>query len=362
MKKVLLVLLLSITFGYSQVTTLERLRELNENPPINIILLIGDGMGLSQISAGMYANKNSSALEKFNVIGLQKTHSANALVTDSAASGTAMACGKKTYNGAVGVSMARQPLKSILDICESKNYITGLISTSSIVHATPASFYAKVVSRKEYQEIALQLSEHEVDYFIGGGEKHFNKREDKRDLITEMEDKNYEIVSTFSRFKKSESNKLGYFTYDDEPPRVLDLRKPALGDLLSSTLEKMDGRNQPFFIMVEGSQIDWGGHGNDTDYIVSEFKDFNGAIDVAFEFAKKDENTLVIVTADHETGGMGINKGSIRTFRFEAQYTTLGHTATMVPVFSYGPFSEKFSGIYDNTAIFQKMVESINGP
>ncbi len=362
MRNSIIVLLLSITFSYSQVTTLERLRKLNENPPINIILLIGDGMGLSQISAGMYADKNSTALEKFNVIGLQKTHSANALVTDSAASATAMACGKKTYNGAIGVNMARQPLESILEICKSKNYLAGLISTSSIVHATPASFYANVVSRKEYQDIALQLSEHEVDYFIGGGKKHFDKREDKRDLISEMEDKNYEIVSTFSRFKKSESNKVGYFTYVDEPPRALDLRKPSLGDLLSSTLEKIDSRNQPFFLMVEGSQIDWGGHGNDTDYIVSEFEDFDGAIDVAFEFAKKDQNTLVIVTADHETGGMGINKGSIRTFKFEAQYTTLGHTATMVPVFSYGPSSEKFSGIYDNTEIFQKMVESINGP
>jgi len=362
MKKIFFLTLFSITLGYSQVTTLERLRELNENPPINIILLIGDGMGLSQISAGMYAGKNSSALEKFNVIGLQKTHSANALVTDSAASGTAIACGKKTYNGAVGVSMARQPLKSILDICESKNYITGLISTSSIVHATPASFYAKVISRKEYQEIALQLSEHEVDYFIGGGQKHFNKRDDKRNLLNEMEENGYEIVASFSRFKKSESNKLGYFTYTDEPPRALDLRKPSLEDLLSSSLEKMDTRKNPFFIMVEGSQIDWGGHGNDTDYIVSEFKDFDGAIDVAFEFAKKDQNTLVIVTADHETGGMGINKGNIKTFRFEAQYTTLGHTATMVPVFSYGPDSEKFSGIYENTSIFQKMLESINGP
>ena len=177
-----------------------------------------------------------------------------------------------------------------------------------------------------------------------------------------MEDKNYEIVSTFSRFKKSESNKLGYFTYNDEPPRALDLRKPSLRDLLSSTLGKLETRNNPFFIMVEGSQIDWGGHGNDTDYVVSEFKDFNGAIDVAFEFAKKNQNTLVIVTADHETGGMGINKGSIKTFRFEAQYTTLGHTATMVPVFSYGPFSEKFSGIYENISIFQKMIESINRP
>ncbi|MEE3034993.1 MAG: alkaline phosphatase [Bacteroidota bacterium] len=359
MKKIFFLTLLSITLGYSQVTTLERLRELNENPDINIILMIGDGMGLTQISAGTYFNDNSSALEKFDVIGLSKTQSANSLVTDSAASGTAMACGKKTYNGAVGVSMARQPLESILEICKSRDYITGLIATSSIVHATPASFYAKVESRREYQEIALQLSEHEVDYFVGGGEKHFNKRDDKRNLIDEMEEKSYEIVTSFSKFQKSESNKLGYFTYNDEPPRALDLRKPSLEDVLSSTLEKIEARQNPFFIMVEGSQIDWGGHGNDTDYIVSEFKDFNGAVDVAFEFAKKNQNTLVIVTADHETGGMAINKGNIKTLRFEASYTTLGHTATMVPVFSYGPFSEKFSGIYENTSIFEKMLESI---
>ena len=355
MKKIFFLTLFSITLGYSQVTTLERLRELNENPPINIILLIGDGMGLSQISAGMYAGKNSSALEKFNVIGLQKTHSANALVTDSAASGTAIACGKKTYNGAVGVSMARQPLKSILDICESKNYITGLISTSSIVHATPASFYAKVISRKEYQEIALQLSEHEVDYFIGGGQKHFNKRDDKRNLLNEMEENGYEIVASFSRFKKSESNKLGYFTYTDEPPRALDLRKPSLEDLLSSTLEKMDARKNPFFIMVEGSQIDWGGHDNDSEHMISEMLEFDRTVEKVFNFANIDKNTTVIITADHETGGVAIIDGNIEDSKVVNKYISENHTATMVPIFSFGPYSSLFSGVYDNTEIFDKL-------
>ena len=133
--------------------------------------MIGDGMGLSQITAGMYSNGNKTALEEFTFIGLSKTHSHNSLVTDSAASGTAMASGVKTLNGVIGINIKNQKVKSILEISKERGYQTGLIATSSIVHATPASFYAKVLSRKEYQKIALQMSESVVDYFIGGGAK-----------------------------------------------------------------------------------------------------------------------------------------------------------------------------------------------
>ena len=142
--------------------------------------------------------------------------------------------------------------------------------------------------------------------------------------------------------------------------------EPTLKEMLKFSLERakaaIDNQCRGSFIMVEGSQVDWAGHANNIDYLERELGEFDEATRYALDYAKNNQNTLVVVTADHETGGMGINKGSIRTFKFEAQYTTLGHTATMVPVFSYGPFSEKFSGIYDNTEIFQKMVESINGP
>ena len=148
--------------------------------------MIGDGMGLTQISSGMYANNNSTALEGFEYVGLSKTHALGKLVTDSAASGTAMACGVKTYNGVIGIDGKNKSHPSILEICQEKGYKTGLIATSSIVHATPASFYAKVISRRLYEKIAYQLSQHKIDLFVGGGKDYFTKREDNRNLVNEM--------------------------------------------------------------------------------------------------------------------------------------------------------------------------------
>ncbi|MGB2252956.1 MAG: alkaline phosphatase [Flavobacteriaceae bacterium] len=325
--------------------------------PLNVILLIGDGMGLSQISAGMYANNNQTVLEDFSIIGLSKTHAINSLVTDSAASGTAMACGEKTYNGVLGISSRNQKLESVLEICEDNGYNTGLIANSSIVHATPASFYANIDSRKKYEEIALQLSESNVDYFIGGGKKYFNKREDNRNLIKEMD--KVDVVKNFNAYKKSDVDRIGFFTYNDEPPSIIDGRAPLLAKYLTATLDKLDNRKEPFFLMVEGSQIDWGGHANDIEYITSEFIEFNSAIEVALNFAKNNSNTLVIVTADHETGGLAITMGKTKGYEIVAGFNTGGHSATMVPVFSYGKFSELFGGIYDNTQIFHKMIEAL---
>lgn len=326
--------------------------------PLNVILLIGDGMGLTQISAGMYVNNNQTVLEDFPVIGLSKTHATNSLVTDSAASGTAMACGEKTYNGVLGISSRNQKLESVLEICEDNGYNTGLIANSSIVHATPASFYANIDSRRKYEEIALQLSESHVDYFIGGGKRYFNKREDNRNLIKEMD--KVAVVKNFNAYQKSDADRIGFFTFNDEPPSIIDGRPPLLAKYLTATLDKLENRVEPFFLMVEGSQIDWGGHANDIEYITSEFIEFNEAIGVALNFAKNNSNTLVIVTADHETGGLAITMGKTKGYEIVASFNTGGHSATMVPVFSYGRFSELFGGIYDNTQIFHKMIEALS--
>ena len=191
-----------------------------ENKLPNIIFMIGDGMGLSQVTAGTYSNGNTSSLEEMEFVGLQKTHAHNRLVTDSAASGTAMACGEKTFNGVIGINSKNKKLKSILEYCITKEYNTALVATSSIVHATPASFYANVISRRQYEDIALQLRFHNVNYFIGGGQKYFNRREDKRNLLKEMEVEGYTIVNNINNFKNSSSDKLGFFTYTDEPPLI----------------------------------------------------------------------------------------------------------------------------------------------
>ncbi|MDA9768603.1 alkaline phosphatase [Flavobacteriaceae bacterium] len=330
---------------------------LSQEKTPNIILMIGDGMGLTQISAGMYANNNSTALEGFEYIGLSKTYAYDQFITDSAASGTAMASGVKTYNGVLGIDSKNIPKKSILEICQEKGYNTALIATSSIAHATPAAFYAKINSRRKYEDIALQLSEHNVNLFIGGGEMFFNKREDKRNLLDEMSD--YDFVKNLDKLSESESNKIGYLTYKEEPPRKLDGRKPALEDMASTSLEKMKSFGKPFFMMIEGSQIDWGGHSNEMDYVLSEFKEFNTTLQRVLDFAKADGNTLVIVTADHETGGLTLSGGDVERSISKGTFSTKGHSATMVPVFSYGPNAELFKGIYENTAIFDKMLESL---
>lgn len=329
-----------------------------QESPTNIILMIGDGTGLSQITAGMYANGNKTNLEAFPVIGLSKTHSSNALVTDSAASGTAMACGVKTMNGVIGISMRNEYKSSILELSKEKAYKTGLIATSSIVHATPASFYANVVSRKKYEDIAFQLSESVVDYFIAGGKKHFNRRSDRRNLLKEMTE--WEFTNNLKSFDESMGKRIGYFTNDDEPLPIREGRRPRLEAATISMLKKLNQNNDPFFLMIEGSQIDWGGHANDLGYIISEFRDFDEAIGQMVEFVQQNPNTLLVVTADHETGGLGLSAGNIKNFTPKGGFVTGGHTASMVPVFAMGVGAESFAGIYENTAIFEKMLAVLN--
>lgn len=328
----------------------------------NIILLIGDGMGVTQISAGMYMNGNTLNLERFKVIGLHKPSASNDLVTDSAAGATAFACGKKTYNGAIGVGPDKQPIKTILEYAEEKGLATGLVATSTITHATPASFIAHVEQRKMMEEIALDFMKTEVDLFIGGGKKYFDTRSDNKNLSQTLRDKGY-FISDFvtdelATLEFPKDKNIGYFTANDNPLPAYQGRD-YIGIATEKSINYLDQKNDKgFFLMVEGSQIDWGGHANNSDYIVSEVIDFDNAVKAALDFAEKDGNTLVIVTADHETGGYAINKGSTLD-SLVTKFTTDYHTADLIPVFAFGPKSADFGGIYENTAIFDKMMNAL---
>lgn len=325
--------------------------------PKNVILLIGDGMGLTQITAGMYQNNNALNLEKFKNIGLHKSYSADKLITDSAAGATAFACGVKTYNGAIGVDQDTVAIKTLLEMAEERNMPTGLVATSTITHATPGSFIAHQPSRKLQEAIAADFLKTEVDFFIGGGMKYFSLREtDDRNIINELESKNYQIESfldkELSDIKLDNTKNFGYFTSNGSPLPKASGRNylNQSTDMALKFLSKR-GKNNGFFLMIEGSQIDWGGHANDSEYIISEMLDFDKTIGVVLDFAKKDGNTLVVVTADHETGGYAINPGS-EMGEIIGAFTTDYHTAAMIPVFAYGPGSDLFCGIYENTAIF----------
>ncbi len=332
--------------------------------PKNVILMIGDGMGITQISAGLYSNDNQLFLEKFPVIGLHKSYASDNLVTDSAAGATAFACGVKTYNGAIGVNPDTIAVKTILEEAEEKGMPTGMVSTSTIVHATPASFAAHVKQRKMYEDIAADFMETEIDLIIGGGKKYFDRRKDGRDLYKEMSKNNYQVSDyfqqDFSAVSAKSSKNFAYFTSDDDPLPVAQGRDyfvPAC-QFATAFLDNKDNRDKGFFLMLEGSQIDWGGHANNSDYIVTEMIEFDRAIGKILEFAQQDGETLVIVTADHETGGYAIQSGSTMDSLVTA-FTSDYHTADLIPVFAYGPGAELFGGIYENTAIYDKMRKAL---
>lgn len=344
----------------------EVIKEVKSDQPTNLILMIGDGMGLTQITAGMYSNGNKTELERCPVVGLQKTQASDNLVTDSAASATAFACGVKSYNGAIGVDQDTTPVNSILWHAEQLGLPTGLVVSSTIVHATPASFYAHNKYRKNYEEIAAEVVDSNVDFLVGGGKKYFDRRKmDERNLLDELEKKSYKVSHFAAGELKDMENDVErnmiYLTADSDPIPFSGGReylKPAAKKAVRYLDEKStDG----FFLMIEGSQIDWGGHANLTDYVVSEFLEFNEIIGYVLDYAKADGNTLVVITADHETGGLAINPGS-KMDSLETVFTTPKHTATMVPIFAYGPGAEKFAGIYENTAIFDKMKEVFIDP
>lgn len=326
--------------------------------PKNIILMVGDGMGVAQIYAGLTGNFGHLNLEQFPVVGFHKNQASNNYVTDSAAGATAFSCGVKTYNGAIGVDKDGNPVPTILEIAEEKGLSTGMVVTCSITHATPASFISHQPSRSLDEDIAKDFLATDIDVFIGGGRKFFANRSDGLNLIDSLKNRNYQIANSIEEVQQVKSGKLAAFLADEQQASFSGGRGDELVKSTEVALDLLKTNKKGMFLMVEGSQIDWGGHGNNTQYIVEEMIDFDNAIGKVLEFAKKDGNTLVIVTADHETGGFTINKGSTETGVVEGKFTTGSHTGVMIPVFAYGPGSEKFAGIYENNEIFHKMLEA----
>jgi len=323
--------------------------------PKNVIMMIGDGMGTAQVFSGLTANGGHLFLDNFKHVGFSKTQSSNGYITDSAAGGTALSTGQKTYNGAIGVNTDTVAIKTVLEMAEDKGLATGLVSTSAITHATPASYIAHQGSRGSYEDIAADFLKTDIDVFIGGGYKHFTERKDKRDLTSELKQKGYQVLRNMDEIAQVKSGKLAGLTADEHND-IFSKRKMSLPLSTQTALNILDQNKNGFFIMIEGSQIDWGGHQNNVGYIVGEMLDFDQTIGKALEFAAKDGETLIVITADHETGGMAITGGDMKTGMVKGAFPTGDHTAVMVPVFAYGPGAENFAGIMENTDIAKKIM------
>ena len=331
-------------------------------PPVNVVLLIGDGMGLGQLSAAYVDRPGEFVFDRFPVIGLQKTTSADNLITDSAAAGTAMATGVKTNNSAIGLGPDSARLTDIVELAAARDYATGIVVSSSLTHATPASFVAHAPLRGMVEQIAEDLSQSPLDLLIGGGQRGFERRYDGRNLLDTLRARGYTVYPAGSRplrkLTLSPAERLAYFTANEEPPSVLEGRRylPRAAGLAMRHLHR-SGR-AGYFLLVEGSQIDWAGHQNDKAMLLAELHDFQRTVARVLDEAAAQGNTLVIATADHETGGLALGRGS-RLGAPRLDFSGKKHTGTLVPVFAYGPGSARFSGIYENTAIFDGIREAI---
>ena len=334
----------------------------NLSQPKNIILMIGDGMGLSQITAAIYSSQKTLSLEEIQHIGLIKTNSASSIITDSAAGATAFSTGEKTYNGSINMNIDTLPLVPITVNLYNNQIKTGIVTSSSVTHATPACFYGNMKDRyDDYEELAKQFISSNINVLIGGGEYYFNKRKDKTNLIDSLKNKNYLVIESINDNIDEDTEYLVNFCSPKHPKSKIDGRGDFLPIAAEKAINVLNTNNQNgFFLMIEGAQIDWGGHDNDSEYIISETIDFDNTLKKVLDFAKKDKETLVLVTADHETGGYGIIGGDASKYKIDADFLITEHTATMVPIFAYGPGSAKYTGTFHNNKLYNKLLSSFN--
>ncbi len=319
----------------------------------NVIVLIGDGMGLEQISVGWVLNGGHLNMDNFQVTGGSRTYATDKLITDSSAGGTAIATGVKTKCGYIGIGLDGKPVSSLLHHAQALGKKTGVVVSCRINDATPADFVCHSDDRHEEAAIAAQYVDSGVDFISGGGRKFWEGRQDGRNLIEEMKERGYTFVDTDEDLKKVESGKLlGLFAPLDMPP-VLD-RGPILEDSAVKALELLDNK-KGFFLMIEGSQIDDWGHRHKIGHVAEELFEFDRIVGKVLEWAEKDGHTLVIVTADHATGGLTLIDGSIEDRSVKVHFSTKGHNGIVVPVFAYGPHADEFTGVYENAELSAKI-------
>ena len=320
----------------------------------NVILLIGDGMGVGQLTAAEIENGDDSlVLMSLPHMSMVSTHSESYYVTDSAASATALATGYKTKNGIISMSPEGEILFTVVEFAEESGMSTGVVSTTRVTHATPACFMAHVQSRNFESQIASQILDSGVDVVLGGGSLYFDS--------LDPSGAGYVVVESREELMGVESGMvLGLFSTEhmsfesERDPEV----EPSVAEMTMKSIELLSGDPDGFVLIVEGGRIDHASHDNDFENTLNEVYAFDLAVLEALEFASGRNDTLVIVTADHETGGLLVTGGYPSG---QAQYDWISddHTGNLVPVFAYGPLAENVLGFSDNTDIGDFLISVI---
>lgn len=333
----------------------------------NLIFMIGDGMGLAHVSMMMIEGAYApTAFDRMQNVALVSTYSANNRVTDSAAAGTALATGTKTDNGHLGETADGRALESMIARAWKRGMPTGLVVTCKVQHATPGAFYAHVPGRNRYDLISQQLAQSRLDVVFGGGKTEMTAPDSTGCSAAErLTRSGCRVIYDWSDAEDVRSGRVAGLFADDHMPSMLNGRGDYLPQATRKALEILENNaaaaGKGFILMIEGSQIDFESHANNTSGILAEVRDFEAAVSAAMRFVDNHPGTLLVVTADHETGGLSIPSGksdfTAAESGIEYKYGTGSHTGILVPAYFYGTGAERINGILDNTELSNSLMD-----
>ena len=323
-------------------------------PPVtnevkNVIIMIGDGMGLEQVSCAWVVNRGKLNLDLFPFTGLSRTYCTDALITDSGAGGTALAAGQKTAESHVGTAADSTDLASVLVKAQELGKKTGVVVTCHLADATPCDFCCHNEYRYNQDDLIADYAVCGVDYISGGGLDWFTiNRKDGRDITKEMASAGYTVALTEDELMTAELPVIGLLAPDNLPVAM------ERGDLYRHTVARgldilsRESGDKGFVMMLEGSCIDDWLHGNDIGKAMEELLDFDRTIGDVLQWAAADGHTLVVVTADHNTGALTLQDGNLEEGTIGVNFGSESHNGIAVPVYAWGPGSDAFTGIREN--------------
>ncbi|MCA4156236.1 alkaline phosphatase [Priestia megaterium] len=399
----------ALAFGTNSPTDAKAAKGVNNQKAKNVILFVGDGMGTDHRDAIRLAAVGANgklAMDDMPAVGRVHTSSGNSFVTDSAAAATAMASGVKSYNGAIGVNMKGKPVQTVLEKAKLAGKTTGLVTTSQVTDATPAAFGAHVKDRSAQSDIAKQYLENsKVDVILGGGEDYWYTKgnegahpdappEDKTEgskgtqgnLVNKAQKLGYTYVNNENELKYAKGTKLlGLFAneemFQQAPGGQGDVYNPqvSLKDMTKKAINTLSQNKKGFFLVVEEEAIDEMAHNNNAELMIKAGKQLDDTVKMAKAYAKTHPDTLVLVTADHATGGLALEKVDNKDNggdeasnedgpfaiahskeQFVADWTTEEHTSSDVPLNAMGAGSERFTGVYENTYLHDALLKAMN--
>lgn len=325
----------------------------------NVILMIGDGMSLAHVASAWTANRGHLWLDNAQTTGLSRTYCLNELITDSGAGGTALASGQKTHYHCVGADSLNNPLKSLNEYAHEAGLANGVTVTCRLWDATPADFLCHINDRDAEDAIMAQYPDCVADVVVGAGSSKMEGREDGRDLFAELRANGFKTPCSLAELDTIVDGRVFCVTDSFDTPLPAD-RGDYLAHASLKAIELLSKDPDGFFLMIEGSQLDDYGHFNDIKLLMEETHDFDRTVGAIMKWAALNGETLVVVTADHETGGLTLVDGNLEEGRIVCKFSSGGHSGTMVPIYAFGPGHENFTGIMENTDIPRKILSLLN--